>query len=78
MAMNIKNERVHALAREVASRTGRTQTSAIELALETLLADLDREETTSARLRRVDQAQALAAGLELDTEGLYDSSGLPR
>jgi len=78
MAMNIKNERVHALAREAASRTGRTQTSAIELALETLLADLDREETTSARLRRVDQAQALAAGLELDTEGLYDSSGLPR
>lgn len=34
MALNIKNERVHALAREAAARTGRSQTSVIEAALE--------------------------------------------
>ena len=34
MSLNIKNEHVHELAREAARRTGRTQTGAIQLALE--------------------------------------------
>ncbi|MGH3425128.1 MAG: type II toxin-antitoxin system VapB family antitoxin, partial [Nocardioidaceae bacterium] len=37
MSLNIKNERVHDLAREAAQRTGRTQTSVIEEALAQLL-----------------------------------------
>lgn len=41
MGLNIKNPRVHELAREAAQRTGRSQTGAIEAALEKFLADLD-------------------------------------
>ena len=33
MSLNIKNERVHELAREAARRTGMNQTSVIEAAL---------------------------------------------
>ncbi|MDO5503692.1 MAG: type II toxin-antitoxin system VapB family antitoxin [Actinomycetia bacterium] len=51
MALNIKNERVCALAREVADRTGTTQTSAIETALEARLREL-LEQTETEQLRR--------------------------
>jgi len=78
MALNIKNEHVHELAREVALRTGRTQTSAIELALERLLTELNREPTEVARRQRIAKAQTLAADLALDSEDLYDAAGLPR
>jgi len=78
MALNIKNERVHELAREVAQRTGRSQTSAIELALERLLLELDRAPAEAARRRRIERAQRLAADLTLDTDELYDAAGLPR
>lgn len=78
MALNIKNERVHALAREVARRTGRTQTSAIELALEKLLADLGDASSDAARRRRIEHVQYLAADVSLDVEDLYDEAGLPR
>ena len=43
MSLNIKNERVHELAREAARRTGKSQTRVIEEALEKLLADLEHE-----------------------------------
>jgi len=78
MALNIKNEHVHALAREVAQRTGRTQTSAIELALEKLLAELGESSSDAARLRRIEHVQDLAADADLDAENLYDEAGLPR
>lgn len=78
MALNIKNERVHALAREVAQRTGRSQTSAIELALEKLLADLEDPSSDLARRRRIEHVQDLAAGADLNAEDLYDEAGLPR
>ena len=41
MGLNIKNERVHELARQAAAATGKTQTDAIEEALTRLLADYD-------------------------------------
>ncbi len=41
MSLNIKNERVHELVREAARRTGRSQTSVVEAALEAYLRDLD-------------------------------------
>ena len=77
MSLNIKNERVHELAREAARRTGMNQTSVIEAALERLLAQLDDEAGT------IDQ---LIAGLQRDvgghgrlsTDELYDDAGLPR
>lgn len=43
MSLNIKNERVHELAREAVRRTGKSQASVIEEALEKLLADLEHE-----------------------------------
>ena len=43
MSLNIKNPRVHQLAREAAQRTGLTQTGAIELALERLLTEVAQE-----------------------------------
>ncbi|SKB08831.1 type II toxin-antitoxin system VapB family antitoxin [Aeromicrobium choanae] len=78
MALNIKNEHVHAMAREVALRTGRSQTSAIELALEKLLAELERESSDAARLDRIHAMQQLAADAPLDSGDLYDEAGLPR
>lgn len=77
MALNIKNERVQSLAREAARRTGRSQTSAIQLALESLLADLDQQQPDT-------HLDDLLAGLQRDvdgrltTEDLYDEAGLPR
>ena len=80
MSLNIKNDRVHDLVREVARRTGRSQTSAVELALERLLAELDRESDAQELdgLVREMQRRVRASGGRLDTEVLYDDAGLPR
>ncbi len=89
MSLNIKNERVHALARQAAQATGRTQTGAIELALEELLRrhGLDPEE---ARIEaKLDLALKIVAEYNADrgranseirrVEDLYDNAtGLPR
>lgn len=84
MALNIKNERVHALAREVAARTGQTQTSVIEQALAELLARLgDTEDVRRAKdeeLRQIldDFDKRHASGPPLmRIEDLYDERGLP-
>jgi len=75
---------VHALAREAARRTGRTQTGVIEAALERYLAQAPASDASDPD-RRLDEIladvrvrlQAADAGA-LDTEALYDESGLPR
>lgn len=86
MSLNIKNERVHELARRAAALTGKSQTGAIQEALERLLAEggADPEE---ARQRRID---LLWSEIEADTgeadraatrrtmDELYDDDGLPR
>lgn len=85
MSLNIKNERVHALAQEAARRTGKTQTSVIEEALERLLAELDRTGAEEARRRRVDFLLADMHARVTDedravmsTDILYDEeTGLP-
>ena len=46
MSLNIKNERVHLLAREAASRTGKSQTKVVEDALELLIGQLDQASDT--------------------------------
>lgn len=77
MSLNIKNERVHELAREAARRTGMNQTSVIETALERLLADLDDEAGTIDQLIAGLQRDISAQG-PLSTDDLYDEDGLPR
>ncbi|WP_154792415.1 type II toxin-antitoxin system VapB family antitoxin [Occultella kanbiaonis] len=80
MSLNIKNERVHALAREAAERTGRTQTGAIEFALERLLATLpERDERGGARIDRLlDDLRGRLGDDTLTTDDLYDETGLYR
>lgn len=89
MSLNIKNERVHALAREAARRAGKSQTSVIEDALTRLLDDLaqtDMAQTSGPgdRLSAVlDIAQDFERRLSpedrrsMSTEPLYDERGLP-
>lgn len=84
MSLNIKNERVHQLAREAARRTGKTQTSVLEEALVRLLAELDREpniEDRRAKVRRllvdVDARLTEDDRARMSTDHLYDKQGLP-
>lgn len=79
MGLNIKNQRVHDLAREAADRTGRTQTSVIELALERLLADLDEQTRVKQPAELLTFMQdRLAGSPPLNSGDLYDAQGLPR
>jgi antitoxin VapB len=84
MGLNIKNERVHALAREAARRLGASQTSVIERALERLLGELDSRPGKDER-----RAKALGVAMDFEsrlttadrdrmtTDDLYDDRGLP-
>ncbi len=88
VGLNIKNERVHALARQAAQVTGLTQTGAIEEALVRLLAhyghdpDAERARTKVDLVHRIVadfQATDDASGRHLGAiEELYDDLGLPR
>ena len=60
MSLNIKNERVHALAREAARVTGKTQTSVIEEALVKLLAEYGTDPVEADRQRRMDAMRRVA------------------
>lgn len=87
MSLNIKNERVHALAREAAEVTGRSQTGAIELALEKLLEEHRAEQR---KLHKRERGEALLAWIRANitdedraaidraVEEMYDEDGLPR
>ncbi|GAA1146349.1 type II toxin-antitoxin system VapB family antitoxin [Ornithinicoccus hortensis] len=86
MSLNIKNQRVHDLAREAARRTGTTKTSAIEAALDQYLAGLDAPAAREQRRARVEAvladidlrlSDADRAALRRDLEDLYDDQGLP-
>lgn len=86
--MNIKNERVHQLAREAAAKSGRSQTSVLEEALVRYLAELDGE-SDPARARRCEAVDRVLAKLDQRladrdrasllkaSKDLYDHSGLP-
>ncbi|MGB4777541.1 type II toxin-antitoxin system VapB family antitoxin [Microbacterium sp.] len=51
MSLNIKNERTHALVRELAALTGMSQTSAVEDAVRRRLDELQRTSTPTGRRR---------------------------
>ncbi len=92
MGLNIKNERITALVRELAQRTGTTQTGAIEDAVRSKLAELDRDADASSSRRRdakrarVQQlltelhasvTEAERAEVKRSEQDLYDDAGLP-
>ncbi|MGH3560544.1 MAG: type II toxin-antitoxin system VapB family antitoxin [Mycobacterium sp.] len=91
MGLNIKNERTTALVRELAKRTGLTQTGAITEAVQAKLAGLDRDKTDADRRRAARRANVRQLLNELHSslteteraqlkaaEGqLYDDAGLP-
>lgn len=85
MSLNIKSERVHALAREAAEQLGMSQTSVVEEALVQLLARhrSATQETVEARVRAIldDFDRRLTdqdrAAMRRHEEELYDERGLP-
>lgn len=89
MSLNIKNERTHALVRELAQRTGVSQTRAVEDAVQRRLDELRGEDTRQVD-RSVDHVlQALAtfqaeltdadrASIRRAADEMYDEHGLPR
>ena len=89
MGLNIKNPRVHDLAREAARLTGKSQTGAIEEALVRLLREYDADPGRARRAAKVDLVRGIVAAYTSDpgahhreiarVEDLYDeSTGLPR
>ncbi|SHF81800.1 antitoxin VapB [Jatrophihabitans endophyticus] len=54
MSLNIKNETVHELVREAARRTGRSQTSVVEVALRRYLDELSDHESEQQRDAELD------------------------
>lgn len=89
MSLNIKNERVHELAREAARITGGTQTSAIEEGLRLLLRERGADPDAAVRderLRRLlemgerfRREEPVPHGAITTVEDLYDrATGLPR
>ncbi len=88
MGLNIKNERVHQLAKRAARTLGTSQTRAIEIALERLLAESGDDAVQVERLRREREVAALVTELHEEArrtrpgpimrpEDLYDATGLP-
>ncbi|MBO0879141.1 MAG: type II toxin-antitoxin system VapB family antitoxin [Mycobacterium sp.] len=89
MSLNIKSQRAVALVRELATRTGTSQTSAVEDAVARRLAELDRAESARAEARRAAAEEVMRELGNLLTDEdkrsirqneaeLYDDAGLPR
>lgn len=88
MGLNIKNPRVHALAREAARLRGSSQTAAIEEALEMLLRAHGADPEAQRVRSKIDAAHPIIAAFGRGpahepairrVEDLYDdTSGLPR
>ena len=83
MSLNIKNERTHALVRELAQATGLSQTSAVEQAVERWLAEIRRQQSRrDAHRTLLDEYLAHLTGESRDAmqramDDLYDENGLP-
>ena len=85
MSLNIKNERTHALVRELATLRGVSQTEAVEEAVRARLGGITAEHDKEARFERITElarqtAESFQAqGIALTTDDLYDDeTGLPR
>ncbi|HEU0189722.1 MAG TPA: type II toxin-antitoxin system VapB family antitoxin [Mycobacterium sp.] len=89
MSLNIKSAKAVALVRELAARTGTSQTAAVEDAVARRLAEIDQVEDGRAEARRaaaeqvLDELDAALAdqdkqAIRRDIAELYDDAGLPR
>lgn len=89
MGLNIKNERVHDLARQAAAATGKSQTGAIQEALTRLLADYDIDLSAQRLAAKVDHVRSIVRAYAdtpstnsreiASVDDLFDEqSGLPR
>ena len=84
MSLNIKNEQTVALVRELASRTGLSQTGAVEEAVRAKLAEFDaggaaRRAQVSRLLAELDQSLTSDQKRRIREErnALYNDDGLP-
>jgi antitoxin VapB len=84
MGLNIKNDEVHRLARDVAALTGATMTHAIQTALEEKLQRLTLAGAADRR-PRAQRVRAVLASLPAAPvtatsrhDDLYDEAGLPK
>lgn len=87
MSLNIKNVRVHELAREAARLTGKSQTAVIGDALEELIARLSAGDEWEVRRRRLEAVFAEIdrnpptdedrAAMQKVMDEMYDEDGLP-
>ena len=87
MSLNIKNPRVHELARQAARLRGTNQTAVIEEALELLLREHGADPAQARARRKIDAVHGIVAAYARPSvaepaiarvEDLYDDSGLPR
>ena len=86
MSLNIKNEQTVALVRELARRTGLSQTSAVEEAVRAKLAELAGDETPGIRRAKVNDllseldrsiTSRQRKRIRAEQTQLYDENGLP-
>ncbi len=90
MSLNIKNARTHAMVRELARRTGTSQTGAVERAVARMLAELGPDADDPALAHRLQAARSVVQAYRADLSAedrrriqtvdadLYDEAGLPR
>lgn len=89
MGLNIKNPRVHDLAKQAARVTGKSQTGAIEEALERLLRSYGADPAHARIAEKIDAVHGLVVEYAADpgdesreiatVEDLYDdATGMPR
>ena len=81
MGLNIKNERVHELARILSQATGMSMTAVIEDALEEKLRWLERDREIPGKIAwleaRLKELGPPSPGITSDHSDLYDEHGLP-
>ncbi len=81
MGLNIKNDRVHELARILSQATGQTLTAVIEEALEEKLTQLERDREMPTKIAwletRLKELGPPPPGLTSDHSDFYDENGLP-
>lgn len=83
VSLNIKNERTHALVRELATLRGVNQTDAVTEAVEHRIAELRKHKATEGKAERIlslaREFREHAGDIDLSTDDLYDEeTGLPR
>ncbi|MEZ5810507.1 MAG: type II toxin-antitoxin system VapB family antitoxin [Rhizobiaceae bacterium] len=82
MGMNIKSEKAHRLARQLAAATGLSMTAAVEKALEEAIERQKRDSdyaTRKARIREIKKRFGpVPEGLTSDHSDFYDEWGLPK